>query len=208
MNTSWLSLGQTGLALFALAQSFFTIAQFKLPTTALKTLAYLTSLSISLTLGFDALMWHGFNILFHFPQTYSVLINLVAWTWLGVIVFGLVDEPTQLHRKILWRLPLIGGMLGYALPLWASVGLLSLVWLACFVVLILQREKFNYTFRLYLWNVVVVAIHIACLHFGLIFLSQICYAIWIVLVHRILASFLIKDQVYEKLVSSKKEVRA
>lgn len=206
MNTSWLSLGQTALALFALTQSFFIIAQFKLPQRALKSLAYATSLSISLALGFDALMWHGFNILFHFPQTYSVLIGLVAWSWLGIVLFGLVDEPSQLHRKILWRLPLIGGMLGYAVPLWVSVGLLSVIWIGGFVVMAIYKKKFNYTFRLYVGNLVVVGFHVFCLNLGYILLSQLCYAFWIVLVHRILASFLIKDQIFEKLVRPKKEV--
>ncbi len=208
MNTSWLSIGQTALAIFALTLSFFLIAQFKLPKTALKILAYITSLSISLTLVFDCLMWHGINILFHIPQAYSVLIGTVAWSWLGIILFGLVDEPSQIHRKILWRLPLIGALMGYATPLWLSIGTLSVSWMACFIVLLIYKNKFHYIFRLYLGNVVVIAMHIACLHFGLLILSQLCYALWIFMVHRIMATYLIKDQIHEKLVKPTKEVHA
>ncbi len=208
MNTSWLSLGQTALALVALSQSFFIIAQFKLPNTALKSLAYTISLSVSLSLVFDALTWQGFNILLHFPQTYSVLIGLVSWSWLGIIIFGLVDEPTQLHRKILWRLPLIGAMLGYAIPLWMSVAILSAVWIICFVTLLVFKQKFNYTFRLYLGNVVLVGLHVGCLNFGYIFFSQICYALWIILTHKIISTYLIKDQVFQMLVRPTKEVPA
>jgi len=207
MNTSWLSIGQTTLAVFAIIQTIFVIVQYGKPNTALKILSYITSLSISLTLVFDASMWHGFNILFYFPELYSVLIGVVSWSWIGIVGFGVVEEPTQIHRKILWRLPLLGGLLGYAIPIWISVSLLSVFWIAGFIIVSLQKSKFRYILRIYVFNLVLIFAHIFCLNRGYLFFSQICYALWIVLVHRIIASFLLKDKIFESLVKPAQEVK-
>ena len=206
MNTSWLSIGQLTLATFALIQSFFLVSQHRLPRSAIKSLAYCVSLSISLTLVFDSLMWQGINVLFHFPAAYATLIGIVTWSWLGVVLFALVEQPTQLHRKILWRLPFIGGLLGYALPQLYIIGLFSLVWLSCFLVICFRENNLRVVKRAYFINLLLICVHVLLLHFGYLLASQVCYALWIVFVHRILNLFLVKDQIYERLHKTNQEV--
>lgn len=208
MNTSWLSISQLVLAIFALIQSFFLISQHRFPRSALKSLAYAVSLSVSLTLVFDSLMWQGIHVLFYFPAAYATLIGIVTWSWLGIVLFSLVEHPTQLHRKILWRLPFIGGLLGYALPLLYVIGLFSLVWIICFLVFWFQRAHFQIVFRNYFFTLILILIHVFFLQLGYLLPSQICYAFWIIFVHRILNLFLVKDQIYESLNKPNHEVRA
>ncbi len=195
MNSSFLFWGQTLLAGLSLFATGSLILQFGLPRDTVRTLGLAFIGTLSLMLLTDALTWWGFFAVFHYPDIYGVFLGIMGFAWPAFLWLGVLDKPTQLQRKIMWRLPLIGAMLGHALGSNVTIFVLLLGWIAGFILIAIYREQQRYVLRVLILQLLISIVYSWVLRSGHFLAAQFCFALWIVFTHRIVNAFLVKNHV-------------
>jgi hypothetical protein len=195
MNTSWFSIGQYFITILALVQTAMILIQFRFPRSSVTFLIYLISLSVLVLMCDESLKWMGIHIIFRFPSFYGLLISLFSWSWLGVTLFTFADNTTRVHEKLLWRVPILGALLGYYLSL-EFLGLIFLVtWLVAFGVQVYKREKFRLHVRIYISMFILTGAYYFCTLWDYTFLLWVCKVSWIILLYKMLSLYLIQDRI-------------
>jgi len=199
MNSSFLLWGQVLLAVLAGALSFLLLLQFGLPRDTIRVLGVGYFLTLFLMLLTDVLTWWGFSVVFHYPEIYAVFMGLMGFTWPSFLWLALLESPTQLQRKIMWRLPLVGALLGHALGTTVGIGIFFVGWLVGFVLIVYYAKQQRYILR--------TAVALFVTYFCYIFVreksllvAQLFFAAWIVLMHKTVNALLVKNHVRNALV--------
>jgi len=195
MNSSFLFWGQTLLAGLALFSTGSLVLQFGPPRDTVRTLGLVFMGTLCLMLLTDALSWWGFFLVFHYPNIYGLYLGVLGFAWAAFVWLGVLDRPTQLQRKIMWRLPLIGAFLGHALGTNVTIFVFLLGWLTGLVLVILHHEQQRYVLRSLVVQLLISVIYSWALRSGHFTVAQFCFALWIVFTHRIVNAFLVKNHV-------------
>ncbi len=195
MNSSFLFYGQITLASLALIQLVLFIVQFGAPRDTVRSLAYLFYLALTLMLFTDLANYFGLSVVIKYPSIYGVYLGLMALSWPAFIWLGVVDFPTQLQRKIMWRLPLIGGLLGHALPVDWIMNLFIIGWLVGFAIIAKEYQKQRFILRLLLGMILLSLVYNFCIRTGYFWAAQISFAVWIIATQQVFNAFLIKNRI-------------
>lgn len=83
----------------------------------------------------------------HLEKLHNALIGLGMFCGLAIMSLGVVEEVTLKKVKTLWRLPLIGVLLGLYCEGNQLAAILLLIELSIWIVLIIKRERFPFYFR-------------------------------------------------------------
>lgn len=195
MNSSFLFWGQTALASLALLATGALAVQFGPPRDTVRSLGLAFMGTLTLMLLTDALSWWGFFAVFHYPDIYGVYLGVMGFAWPAFVWLGVLDQPTQLQRKIMWRLPIVGALLGHALGSNVTIFVFLLGWLSGLGIVIFHYEKQRYVLRILVTQLLISIVYSWSLRSGHFPLAQICFAVWIVFTHRIVNAFLVKNHV-------------
>jgi hypothetical protein len=195
MFSSFLFWGQTVLAGLALLTTVALTLQFGPPRDTVRALGLAFMGTLSLMLLTDALSWWGFFVIFHYPDIYGVYLGIMGFAWPAFVWLGVLDHPSQLQRKIMWRLPIVGALLGHALGSNVTIFVFLIGWVAGVVIIATHYEKQRYILRILATQVLVSIVYSGFLRAGHFTAAQICVAVWIVFTHRIVNAFLIKNHV-------------
>lgn len=205
MNSSWLSVGQTLLATFAALQTILLIIHYGLPRDVVRSLGYLFSLGLTLILGLDALSWWGFHITFKLPTIYNVLLGVLAVTWPAFVWLGIADHLTPLKRKVMWRVPFVGALLGHAFDANIVIILLAVGWISGFIYILVQRERHRYVLRIFVMTLFISVIYWIFLNNRWLNLAQLCFAVWLFFTHKMISAFLTKNKMRDCIAENSKE---
>lgn len=193
MFSSFLFWGQAVLAGLTLLATGALATQFGPPRDTVRTLGLGFMGMLSLMLLTDALSWWGFFAVFYYPDIYGVLLGIMGFAWPAFVWLGVLDRPSQLQRKIMWRLPVVGAFLGHALGSNVTIYVFLLGWIAGFAIVVAHHERQRYVLRILATQLFVTALYTGFLRTGHFTLAQICFAVWIVFTHRIVNAFLVKN---------------
>jgi len=199
MNSSFLFLGQMCLAVLALMASVSLLLQFGFPRDTLRSLGLTFLFSLALMLGVDAATWWGFFAVFHYEPIYGVLVGIMGFAWPAFIWLGVLDQPTQIQRKVMWRLPILGGLIGHALGAGVTIYLFGIGWIASLVVVLCYASSQRFVLRILFAQIIVSVIYGVLLRSGIFWGAQLCFAVWIVFTHRIVNAFLVKNHIRNSL---------
>lgn len=197
MNSSFLFYGQMTLASLALLQLGLFIVQFGAPRDTVRSLAFLFYLALSLMLLTDLANYFGFSVVIKYPSIYGVYLGIMAFSWPAFIWLGVVDFPSQLQRKIMWRLPLIGGLLGHALPVDWVMNLFIIGWLAGFAIIAKEYQKQRFILRILVGMIFLSIVYNFCIRSGFFWAAQISFAVWILATQKVFNAFLVKNRIRE-----------
>ena len=207
MNSSILHIGQTLLAVWALVHTLLLLRQFGWPSDTVRVLANLFMGSLTAMLVIEALSWWGVFAVFYYPAIYAVLLGILGTAWPAFLWLGVLERPTQLQRKFMWRVPILGGLLGHALGLSAAAWLLAAGWLLGLGVVVWSGEQ-RFVLRSLLAQLAVSLVYGWLLRAGALVPALFCFALWIVFANRIVNAFLVKNLVRETLHPVSREVTA
>ncbi|MFP5457102.1 MAG: hypothetical protein ACLGG7_00080 [Bacteriovoracia bacterium] len=193
MNSSFLFFGQIALVILCLTHVVALVVQFGLPRDTVRTLGTLFLSCFSLMLLTDALAWYGIHWVFYYPSIYGVLLATMGAAWPAFVWLGILDHPTQLHRKVLWRVPILGALAGHAMGLDAGLVIFLVGWLTGSVLILYHYREQRYVARVALTQAVVAFAYWIFIKAGILVGAQVCLAIWIILTHRIVNAFMVKN---------------
>ncbi len=193
MNSSILHIAQTLLALWALGHTAVLWCQFGFPRDTVRVLAALFMGSLTLMLLSEALAWWGVFVVFYYPGIYAMLLGVMGLAWPAFIWLGVLDQPTQLQRKIMWRLPILGALLGHGVGLVGSAPLFALGWLTGLGLLLSMASQQRFVLRIMVGQLVVAVLYAYLLRAGQLLMALACFALWVVFTHRIVNAFLVKN---------------
>lgn len=197
MNSSFLFYGQMILASLALLQLALFIFQFGAPRDTVRSLAFLFHLALSLMLITDLANYFGLSVVIKYPSVYGVYLGIMGLSWPAFIWLGVVDFPSQLQRKIMWRLPLIGGLLGHALPVDWVMNLFIIGWLAGFAIIAKEYQKQRFILRILVGMLFLSLVYNFCIRNSYFWAAQISFAVWILATDKVFNAFLVKNRIRE-----------
>ncbi|MBY0516734.1 MAG: hypothetical protein K2P81_07495 [Bacteriovoracaceae bacterium] len=197
MNSSFLYIGQTCLSLLTLSLSGLLIRQFGFPRDTVRFLGFLFIFTLALMLVTDAAVWWGQYFVFIYPEIYAVYLGVMGLTWPAFILLGVLDHPSQLQKKIMWRLPILGGIAGHALGASFTVYLFGMGWLIALGIVLFFHQTQRYTLRILIQQIFISAFYFWFLTNGTFWAAQICFALWILFTHRIINAYMIKNKIRE-----------
>ncbi len=148
MNSSFLLWGPLLVGMSGLVGTVALALRYGPPQDTPRTLALLLS-------GAFAALWlsqgaavFGVYPLFWYEGLYGVLLGLMAFSFPAYTYLGVVDRPGQIQRKVMWRLPLVGALLGHFLTP-GFMGLLLIAgWTAALALLWADRGRQRQPLRL------------------------------------------------------------
>lgn len=193
MNSSFLTWGQFLLGSFSLAQTALLILQFGVPRDTVRVLGVLLSFSLSVSFLAEGVAIFGFFPIFHFESLYGVVAGILALSLIGFTYLGVVDHPGQIQRKIMWRLPLLGGLVGQ----WMNLDFMLLVlfagWLCTFGYFVTVADSHRYALRIF-----IAQLFLGAVGFGFLKIDwwpgvQLVCFLWILLFHRFLNAYMVKN---------------
>jgi hypothetical protein len=91
----------------------------------------------------------------------------------------------------MWRVPIIGALLGHALDIQFVVWVLGALWLIGFVVLLVKKNQ-RYLVRFYIYQILISVIYWQLLTRGFFMLALLMMAAWIAIYHKMLRGILIR----------------
>jgi len=156
-----------------------TILIFSWPKKTIQFLSYLTIMGFILALGLEMIMWNYFHEMISNPRWVNMFIGLSLFSYLAFWVLILVEHPTQLHRKIMWRMPIIGAFIGYSFIKMTYLGWILL--LAIQIIFMVKNQKDRAELRWILYALGSISILVYCYFtkniFGIIFYWAFCFCI-------------------------------
>lgn len=195
MNSSFLFFGQLILVTLTLVHSLALVIQFGFPRDTVRTLGILFLFTLCLMLLTDALAWKGVYVAFHYPSIYGVYLGIMGLSWPAFIYLGVLDQPTQLHRKIMWRLPILGALAGHALSTEAGLFIFAVGWLVGAGLILAHYRTQRYVARILVLQFIVAILYWIFQRAGILIASQVFMALWIVLTHRMINAYLVKEKI-------------
>lgn len=127
----------------------------------------------------------------------STLLLGFMFTFIAISALCLVDELTIKKIKTLWRLPIIGVLLGYYLDLHYSILVTAVVSLSLLVIFYQNRKRYLYIFRQLFMGILFFSISVlVSLYSDWIYLIFIFVGIGFI--YEILNAFMIKFYLLEK----------
>lgn len=124
MNSSFLLWGQLLWGVVAMFFAALTIWRFGFPRDTVRVLGVVLLLAVATMFGGEGLGALGVFPIFAYPSLYNVCLGVMALALPALAFLGFLDYPTQIQRKVLWRLPLLGALAGHILvdarPLWVA----------------------------------------------------------------------------------------
>jgi hypothetical protein len=174
------------------------IWQFGFPRDTLRVLGVGYFLLLFLLLLIDVLTWLGFSLVFHYPEIYAVILGMMGFTWPAFLWLSLLENPTQLHRKIMWRIPIIGAFLGHALGNAVGAGLFAAGWLVGLGLTFFYVKQQRYVLRLSV-TLLFTYICYSLLKNTSLVLAQVFFALWILMMHKVVSVLLVKNHLRNKL---------
>ena len=193
MNSSFLALGQLLLGVLAAIQLLLLLARFGLPRDTVRSLAYLISASLAAILLVEGVSVFGVFPIFYYPSIYGILLGVLAFSLPAFTYLAIVDHPGQIQRKIMWRLPIIGGLMGH----WLHGNIMVFVFVAGFIasagLLLSVASLHRYALRLLAGQLILALLT----HFfwtqDLWWAGQLILAWWILQFNGFLNAYLVKN---------------
>jgi hypothetical protein len=141
----------------------------------------------------EGLTVFGIFPIFHFPSIYGVLFGVMAFCLPAFTFLGVVDQPSQIQRKVMWRFPIVGGLIGY----WLNPDFMMLIclvgWAAALIIVFSYAAFQRYVLRLFVGQFVLAAGYYLMLNAGLWWAAQAINVFWLLLFYRFLNAFLVKN---------------
>lgn len=195
MNSSFLFFGQVSLVTLTLVHTLALVIQFGFPRDTVRTLGVLFLFTLCLMLLTDALAWKGIYLALHYPSVYGVFLGIMGLSWPAFVYLGVLDQPTQLHRKIMWRLPILGALAGHALSTEIGLYIFAVGWLVGAGLIFSQFKSQRYVARVLVIQFIIAILYWIFQRAGILIAAQVNMAIWIVLTHRMINAYLVKEKI-------------
>ncbi len=195
MNSSFLFFGQIILVTLTLVHTIALVIQFGFPRDTVRTLGMLFLFTLCLMLLTDALAWKGLYIALYYPSIYGVFLGIMGLSWPAFIYLGVLDQPTQLHRKIMWRLPILGALAGHALSTETALYIFAFGWLTGAGLILAHYKTQRYVARILAIQLIVAILYWIFQRTGILVAAQIIMVVWIVLTHRMINAYLVKQKI-------------
>lgn len=195
MNSSFLFFGQVSLVTLTLVHTLALVIQFGFPRDTVRTLGVLFLFTLCLMLLTDALAWKGIYLALHYPSVYGVFLGIMGLSWPAFVYLGVLDQPTQLHRKIMWRLPILGALAGHALSTEIGLYIFAVGWLVGAGLIFSQFKSQRYVARVLVIQFISAILYWIFQRAGILIAAQVNMAIWIVLTHRMINAYLVKEKI-------------
>ena len=193
MNSSFLAWGQFLVGSFSLCQTALLIAQFGFPRDTVRFLGVLLSFILSISFLVEGVAVFGYFPIFYYEGLYGVLSGVLGFSLVAFTYLGVVDHPGQLQRKIMWRLPVVGALLGN----WMSIDFMLLVllagWLGACGLLIAEGQRQRYILRLFFSQLFLALVYYGALRIDWWWAAILLSAGWIIVFHRFLGAFMVKN---------------
>lgn len=193
MNSSFLVWGQFLVGSFSLLQTVCLLAQFGFPRDTVRFLGVLMGLALSLSFLAEGVAVFGFFPVFHFEALYGVLSGVLTFSLVAFTYLGVVDHPGQLQRKIMWRLPLVGALIGY----WITPSLLLLLllsgWVFSVAMLFTEAHRQRYVLRLFFSQLSIGIAYYGALRLDWWWVAVLSSAAWTIVFYRYVSAFLVKN---------------
>lgn len=193
MNSSFLTWGHFFVGVFSLIQTFLLVAQFGIPRDTIRFLGMLLSLSLGLSFFIPGLAIFGFFPVFYLNSLYGILVGVMAFSLPAFTYLGMVDKPTQIQRKIMWRFPILGGLIGNWLNLNFMLLLLVGGWLFAAGLIMSVGNKQRYALRLFFCQLILGLVYYEALQMDYWWLGLILSICWLVIFHRFISAYMVKN---------------
>ena len=156
-----------------------TVLIFSWPKKTTHFLSYLTITGFILALGLEMIMWNYFNEMISNPRWVNMFIGLSLFSYLAFWVLTVIEHPTQLHRKIMWRMPIIGAFIGYTFEEIIYLGWVMLLGIQIIYMLRNEKDKTELTWIFYALGSILLLIYSYFTKniFGIIFYWAFCFCI-------------------------------
>lgn len=197
MNSAFLLWGQLLLGCFALVGVVFHVVRFGPPNESVRVLGFLLNLCVSAVLIVDGAGVFGWFPIFSYPPLYNTLLGILALAMPAFMFLGVLERPTQIQRKVMWRLPLVGAFLGHILL--NAVPLFVLGWLSAGMLIFWKRRDHSPAFRLFAIQMLLAFGYAWAMNHGLWWASWILFAAWILGFQKLIEMFLVKNLARELL---------
>ena len=197
MNSSFLLWGQLLWSMVTLAFTVLTVWRFGFPRDTVRVLGVMLLLALAVMFGGEGLGAFGVFPIFAYPPLYNVCLGVMAFALPAFVFLGFLDHPTQLQRKVLWRLPLLGALIGHVLadarPLWVA-GLAITA-----IMLFAGRRRDPWSWRLFLRMGVPGVLYLLVWAGAPWWLGWIAVGLWLPGLHRLVEGLLVKNLVRGRL---------
>lgn len=197
MNSSFLIWGQFLVGCFSFYQSVLLIAQYGVPRDTVRSLGYLLSVALTAVFLTEGLGVFGVFPIFYWSSLYGVLAGALAFSLIGFTYLGVVDRPGQLQRKVMWRLPIIGMLMGSWLNANFMLFVLLAGWAGAVFMLASVAAQQRYVLRLFCAQFVLGLVYYWVLRMDWWPLAIFVSAGWILVFHRFIGAFLVKNLMRE-----------
>lgn len=171
------------------------LARFGKPVDTVRFLAFLTGLIMTGHLLINGLAPFGIYPIFWYDRIYSVSEGLLAFSLPAYVFLGVLDYPTQIQRKIMWRLPLIGAMLGHLMGNQGGTFLLLAGEAVSLALLLWKRKTEATALRLFFWQLAFLVLQVVFWRSGQHLMGMVFVALWTWTLFRLLDVFLVKNLV-------------
>jgi hypothetical protein len=199
MNSAFLLWGQLLLGCFALAGVVLQLFRFGSPNESIRVLGALLNLSLSAILLAEGMGVFGWFPIFFYPPLYNILLSVLGFALPAFVYLGVLEHPTQIQRKIMWRLPLLGAFLGHVVL--NAVPLFALGWLSSGGLLFWKRQGHSMAMRLFFCQIFFGLAYSWSMRLGWSGLSWVLFGTWIFGFQRLIEMFLVKNLVREQLAA-------
>jgi len=192
MNSSLLFFGQLLLATAALASLLVNLVRFGLRD-SVTFLALLCWASLAGIFSADSLTFLGAPPTLYYGNIYGVLLGVLAGAWWPFVWLGVLESPTQLQRKVMWRIPLFCGLAGHALGAEWTLLLFAASWLGAWATLFYARRTHVVLVRLIPWQL---AFSFACWIFlkaDILLAAQLSLVLWVLVTQKMVNALLVKN---------------
>jgi hypothetical protein len=194
MNSSFLFFGQIILVTLTLVHTLALVIQFGFPRDTVRTLGILFLFTLCLMLLTDALAWKGVYLALHYPSIYGLYLGIMGLSWPAFVYLGVLDQPTQINRKIMWRLPILGALAGHALSTEVGLYIFAIGWLTGAGVILVHYKTQRYVARIHVVQFIIAILYWIFQRAGILIAAQVIMAVWIVLTHRMINAYLVKEK--------------
>lgn len=193
MNSSFLTWGHFFVSIFALFQTGALISQFGVPRDTIRFLGVILSVSLAFSFLAEGVAIFGFFPVFHFNSLYGILLGVIGFSLPAYSYLGMVDHPSQIQRKVMWRLPILGGLIGN----WMNLDFMLLVlltgWLSAAGLIITVGNNQRYVLRLFFYQLILGLVYYGALQLDYWWLGIILAISWLHVFHRFLGALMVKN---------------
>lgn len=193
MNSSFLGLLHTFLALLATGLLIFLGVRFKRPRETVGFLGFFCFLFFVLYLWVETLSFNGIVLSFYYGPIYGVLLSCFAMSFLSFTYLSLAENPSRLERKVMWRVPVIGALWGHYFSFAMIEWMMFLSFMGVFFMMINARKTHRYSLRQFVGMISMLLVYKVCLTSGKWWISEFVLVFFLLAVYRFLSGFLVKN---------------